>query len=249
MSWHYLREQEGEFSEACCSGGEPLPPLKSKTTHAEFYCNGKLMESYLDSLSGTTCAHLTENHGVEKSMSSQEDSHVKTSHAPGEEQGSKDQEVVFGKKWLELSMKFDRLTSSLKTHRCLFREVLHWSSVILPRWGMMQNGVFYARTTPKDFKEGNEFGYWPTLTTFGTACSGKNGNFGVYTLGAAILAERNKWPLRTIEAKKYLNSRSVKVALNPDWCDWIMRWPIGWTDLRPLGTDRIQLWLRSHGEY
>jgi len=53
MSWHYLAGQAGASSAACCSDGELCAPLKSKTTHAEFYCNGKLTESYLDSLSGT----------------------------------------------------------------------------------------------------------------------------------------------------------------------------------------------------
>lgn len=27
--------------------------------------------------------------------------------------------------------------------------------------------------------------------------------------------------------------------LNPDWVEWLMGWPIGWTDLKPLGTDRF----------
>jgi hypothetical protein len=71
MSWHYLRELEGESLEDICSGGEQLQPLKSKITHAEFYCNGKLMDSYLDSLSGTTLKHSMGSLGQEKSMSSQ----------------------------------------------------------------------------------------------------------------------------------------------------------------------------------
>ena len=79
MSWHYLRELEGEFLEDICSGGEPFAPLKSKITHAEFYCNGKLMDSYLDSLSGTMLEPLTENLGKEKSMLSAVDSHARTS--------------------------------------------------------------------------------------------------------------------------------------------------------------------------
>ena len=36
--------------------------------------------------------------------------------------------------------------------------------------------------------------------------------------------------------------------LNPPWVEWLMGWPIGWTDLRPLGMDKFQQWLRSHGE-
>jgi hypothetical protein len=38
-------------------------------------------------------------------------------------------------------------------------------------------------------------------------------------------------------------------ALNPPWVEWLMGWPIGWTDLKPLETDKFQAWLRSHGIY
>jgi hypothetical protein len=36
-------------------------------------------------------------------------------------------------------------------------------------------------------------------------------------------------------------------ALNPTWVEWLMGWPLGWTDLRPLGMDRFQRWRCSHG--
>jgi len=36
--------------------------------------------------------------------------------------------------------------------------------------------------------------------------------------------------------------------LNPEWVEWLMGWPIGWTDLKPLGMGKCQAWLRSHGE-
>lgn len=35
--------------------------------------------------------------------------------------------------------------------------------------------------------------------------------------------------------------------LNPDWVEWLMGWPIGWTALRPLATDRFRSWL--HGRF
>ena len=37
--------------------------------------------------------------------------------------------------------------------------------------------------------------------------------------------------------------------LNPEWVEWLMGWPIGWTDLQPLATARFQQWLRSHGGF
>lgn len=35
--------------------------------------------------------------------------------------------------------------------------------------------------------------------------------------------------------------------LNPSWVEWLMGWPIGWTDCEPLATDRFHEWLRLHG--
>ena len=35
--------------------------------------------------------------------------------------------------------------------------------------------------------------------------------------------------------------------LNPEWVEWLMGWPIGWTDLKPLETDKYQQWLQQHG--
>jgi hypothetical protein len=37
--------------------------------------------------------------------------------------------------------------------------------------------------------------------------------------------------------------------LNPTWTEWLMGWPLAWTDLKPLATDRFQQWLHSHGVY
>ncbi len=34
--------------------------------------------------------------------------------------------------------------------------------------------------------------------------------------------------------------------LNPEWVEWLMGWPIGWTDLKPLEMDRFREWQRQH---
>jgi hypothetical protein len=38
-----------------------------------------------------------------------------------------------------------------------------------------------------------------------------------------------------------------KAALNPAWVEWLMGWPVEWTDLRPLETDRFRSWQQQHG--
>jgi hypothetical protein len=35
--------------------------------------------------------------------------------------------------------------------------------------------------------------------------------------------------------------------LNPMWVEWLMGWPLGWTDLELLATDKFQQWLQLHG--
>lgn len=37
-------------------------------------------------------------------------------------------------------------------------------------------------------------------------------------------------------------------SLNPTWTEWLMGWPLGWTEIRSLEMDRYQQWRRSHGD-
>jgi hypothetical protein len=36
--------------------------------------------------------------------------------------------------------------------------------------------------------------------------------------------------------------------LNPTWVEWLMGWPLGWTDLKPLAMDKFQQWRCLHGK-
>lgn len=51
-----------------------------------------------------------------------------------------------------------------------------------------------------------------------------------------------RFPMPTATA-----GRPIGGSLNPMWVEWLMGWPIGWTDLSPLEMDRFQQWLHSHG--
>ena len=35
--------------------------------------------------------------------------------------------------------------------------------------------------------------------------------------------------------------------LSPRFAEWMMGWPIGFSGLEPLGTDKFQSWLQQHG--
>ena len=36
--------------------------------------------------------------------------------------------------------------------------------------------------------------------------------------------------------------------LNPMWVEWLMGWPLGWTDLKPLEMDKFHFVQQQHGE-
>jgi hypothetical protein len=85
---------------------------------------------------------------------------------------------------------------------------------------------------------------WPTPTKQ----DGKN-NAGLSQFN------RNSLPLNTAVVvaggaqTRQIATQQQRGALNPDWVEWLMDWPIGATDLKPLGMDRFQAWLRLHSGY
>ena len=187
MSWHYLRELEGESLQDICLGGEQLPPLKSKIIHAEFYCNGKLMDSYLDSLSGTTSEPLKGNLGQEKSMSSQAVFHARTLVPQAKESGLTESDQDSGEKWQGSFAKYDPTTHSLRTPQCLLFEDSTEFCATLPRWGLMLGGELWEQQTLVQNTKGIESGLsptppppdnWPTRATkgYGHAAEGMVGN-------------------------------------------------------------------------
>jgi hypothetical protein len=313
MSYTYLQEQ-GEVSSVGCFADIPQYVLSRLNLIAEkSYSKDSETESCQSSQSGMMCEPLTENHGEGKLTSCAGDSLVKTSVALGKERELKDQEVVCGNTWRESSVKFDLDTLSWKTHQCLWEEDLEPSSLTLPKWGMMRNGVLWERITSPLLTEETESGSLLPTPTCADATMGAilNDNTKLITLKSGKLRKISNqgvsgsiglartvamWP--TPQARDYKGSsgRSLKgleldlptkvkmwptptchnakecdapaeairntptlchVArggdktqpkhLNPTWVEWLMGWPLGWTDLKPLAMGKFQQWRHSHG--
>ena len=50
------------------------------------------------------------------------------------------------------------------------------------------------------------------------------------------------------ERSRNLNDQ-IGGQLNPPWVEWLMGWPIGWADLKPLEMDKFQQWQHSHFKF
>jgi hypothetical protein len=56
---------------------------------------------------------------------------------------------------------------------------------------------------------------------------------------------------RIAKGKQIMLSQSVHPTsgqLNPTWVEWLMGWPLGWTDLKPLEMDKFHCVPQPHGE-
>lgn len=54
---------------------------------------------------------------------------------------------------------------------------------------------------------------------------------------------------RNSSALNHVATGGAGGKLNPNWVEWLMGWPIGWTDSEPLGKDRFREWWQSFGGY
>ncbi len=104
----------------------------------------------------------TENLGEDLLTWFREGFRAKIFRAPAKEKESEENDPDFGKRWQESSVRYDLATSTWKTHQCSSPEDLPWSSVILPKWGLMRNGVVYQRRTAERPIAGRGSGLWPT---------------------------------------------------------------------------------------
>ncbi len=244
MSWLFSQALVAEYSAATCSDGARSAPLSVMPTPHRFWRNDKPMDCSRLSRFGLTCAVLTDGHGEALLTWFQGDFLAKTSRPQEMGWASKVPAPDYGDRWHELPMRYDRATSSWRTHHCLWEEVLPSCSVTLPKWGTTRDGVLSARLTLVPRISGIESGSsqktplrrWPTPVA--SMAKGSSPAALTRRSGADRSNDRLDHAVMALDGGH----------LNPEWVEWLMGWPIGWTDLRPLATDRFQSWLRAHSK-
>ena len=240
MSWHFLQEQgEASWAESCLDGA-PSALLSLMPTASEFCLPDSGTDSCLGSQSGAMCRPSTESRGgAELMLSAGGFPAPTTARESTSTMGATTtmaSQCASGDIWRELSVKFDRASSSWKTVRDLFAEDLSESSVTLPQWGSMVGGELYQRKTVARPINANDSG----------AFSGRK----------YPTPRSRDWKGEC--RKRWGNRHSLPGALAevlggapppPKFSEWLMGYPIGWTDCAPLETDNAAQWLHSHGIY
>ena len=233
MSYTYLQAQ-GEESSADSYSDMNLSALSNSNQPQEkCSCNGSGMECCHASLFGMMSQPSTAIRGVEKWMWSAADSPAKTYPALEVAKDLKANGLDSGVRCAESLAKYDPATSSWKTAQCSLFADLAESLETWPRWGIMLHGECWARQTPAEYTHETESGYLPTLRK---------------QIQDRPCREREDYHSNLEE---YLGNHFpfLRGSLcDPDFAEWMMGWPIGWTDSVPLETDKFRLWLHSHGK-
>ena len=263
MSYTYLLEQ-GEESSAECFSDIPASVLSNGTsTPAKSCSQGSATDACHASPSGTTCKPSTGSLGAGASMSSAGASRAKTSAQPERAQESTESGRECGTTWPESLAKYDLATSSWRTPQCSLLGDSDEFSETWPRWGMMRNGVCWGRTTPGHRTKGTESGFWPTPTCMAGAMYLESNALkrNSMSLASAVhywitpMARDYKGHTNNPKNRGYggtlpdqVKERTGGGQLNPPWVEWLMGWPIGWTDLNESAMDKFQQWRHSHSK-
>jgi hypothetical protein len=258
MSWLYSRVLVEEYSGANSLDGEPSAPSSGNPTPQAYCAPDKTTVFSRLSRFGMTFKPLTEDRGEALLMSYLAAFPARTSQSPEKGPESTESAAECGNTWRGWLAKYDQDSSSWRTAQCSFIEDLPESLETLPRSGMTRGGLLWELPTLELRTKETGSGLWPTpLATDGSKCP--SGSLARAVNPALQATFRNKvegrnWPTPAARDYRHPNAKSyaergggskgeqlpnaVGGALNPTWVEWLMGWPLGWTDLKPLEMDK-----------
>ena len=229
------QEQGGVSLQENCLDGERYAQSNGSPTPLLFCAQDKMKAFSKISQSGMMCKPLTESRGEELLTLYLGAFHVKTSVLQEKELESTEKDQGCGSTWLESLAKYDLNSCSWKTAQLSFIEGLEQYLEIFPKWGMMQNGeLFQLRPSVQTIKEIGS-GSWATTEYWGTP-KAQDSRHALRDRGKGNLGEQ-------------VSGLHNGGKLNPTWAEWLMGWPLGWTDLKPLEMGKSLFAQQPHGTF
>jgi hypothetical protein len=259
MSWLFSQALVAGFWGGGSLDGEPSAPSNGNPTPQAYLPPDRMTDFSRPSRFGMTFRPLTADRGEAVLMSFLEAFPVRTSALQEKEQALTESAAACGDTWRGSLARFDPVTSSWKTAQRSLLGDSDECSVIWPRSGMTAGGQCWELPMSERRISGTGSGLWPT-----PIASDSRGSSGRPTPGKQIqLVDAVKWA--TPVARDYRHPgrsrmertgsksgdplpQQVGGALNPTWVEWLMGWPLGWTDLKPLETDKSRSALPPPGD-
>ena len=221
MSWLFSRALVEEYSAANFSGGGLSAPWSGNLTPQGYSSPDRMTALLRLSHSGMTFAPLMADRGAELLTWFLAASHARTSASQARVQESTASVQVFGEKWLELLDKFLQSLCLSKTVQPFFIGDCGKYEKTWPLWTIPVDGKYFQPVILERHTTENAVGYWPTPTT-----QGMNGG-----------SSSRKASLSRGIPKEMFSLKKV----NPAFLEYLMGWPVGWTELGVSGTDKCLL--------
>lgn len=215
-----LQAQAVESSEVTCSDGEQSAQLSENPTPQAYLCSDRMTAFSRLSRYGMTFAPLTEGRGEDLLTWFLEGFRARPSLMP---QLDETMQKTYGRRCGESwQMSLPHL-SMPRTYRQRQSTLLQRTS---SRWVTKPEHFPLARQTWAVTTKGSDIGYLHTPTTQGNYCA----------------ESMQKWP----SCRAWVATFGV---VTPEAQEWLMGWPIGWTELKPLEMDKWHAWHLSHSGF
>lgn len=267
---HCSQELGAKSSADTCSDGGQSALSSGRLTPQAYCASDKMTEFSLLSRFGMTFAPLTDVRG--DGLLTWYLAGFRARTYPSQEQGQESTAIgrACGEKWPALLAKYDPDSCAWKTAQCSLIEDSGECLETWPRSGMTRNGASYQRPMLELTTSGSGSGLSDTVWPTPTVCGNYNRKGASKTSGdgLATAVKKAMWPTpqasdnrdrgnlstpsiaRRIEkGKQVMLSMCVSSEngrLNPEWVEWLMGWPAGWTDLKPSETAKFHEWQRQH---
>jgi hypothetical protein len=270
MSWLFSQALVAEYSAANSLDGEQSAPLSGSRIQQAYCAPDKMTDFSRLSRFGMTYKPLTDIPGEELSMSSVVAFHVRTLVPQEKAQELTENEAGCGEKWHASFAKYDPNLFLWKTPQCsLFGDSEEFLET-WPQWGLMRDGECWEQRTLEQSIRGIGCGSLERIPTpqardwkgsSGRSMKGLEHDLPTHakkfpTPQASDHRDRgnmsNPSVQRRVDIGKQISlSQSVHPTsgqLNPTWVEWLMGWPLGWTDLKPLEMDKSHCVQQQPGE-
>ena len=242
MSWLFSQVLVEEYLADISLHGEQSAPLSGSNTQVAYCAPDKMTKFSRLSRFGMTYKPLTDALGEELLTLYLADFHAKTSQLQEKEMDLTENDQECGEKWHGLLARFDQDSHLWRTVQCSLLEDLNESLQTLPQWGMTVGGELYLRQTLVQTTNENEFGLEQKKETFPTP----KAQDSRHALHRHNNLKDSHWKSNLGEV---ISAQVNGGHLNPTWVEWMMGWLLGWTDLKPLATDKCLYVQQLHGNY
>jgi hypothetical protein len=268
MSWLFSRALVVEYLGENFSDGEQSAPLNGNPTPQAYCAPDKMTAFSRLSRFGMTFKPLTASRGEELLTLYLAGFPARTSQLRGGGGDSMEKEAECGEKWRGSFTKYDPDTSLWRTHQCSLLGDLEEFSETWPQWGLMRDGECWEQRTLEHRIRGTGYGLSPNgVDSFHTPNT--TGLDGGSNSRKALRKRMEKYPTpQSNDAKNSVvrhRTKSLQVMLggtiatenpqligghlNPIFVEWLMGWPLGMTDLKPLAMDKFLCAQQQHGNY